>query len=81
VAPLIRSIREQQRLNGGNGEIWGFACRSFVLGSVKPKWCAQKGFIEKRGWVQLDRACARQQIEELEYWTMGTSVKKKIKPW
>ena len=74
---MIRSIREQRRLNGGNGEIRGFACKSFVLGSVKPKWCAQKGFIEKRRWIQLDRAYARQQSEELEYWTMGTNVKKK----
>ena len=65
----------------GMGRFGALLARVLFWARSKPKWCAQKGFIEKRRWIQLDRAYARQQSEELEYWTMGTNVKKKkIKP-
>ena len=67
----------------GMGRFGALLARVLFWARSSPNGVRKRALLKKRPWIQLDRACAtaRQQIEELEYRTMGTSVKRKIKPW
>jgi len=63
----------------GMGRFGALLARVLFWARSSPNGVRKRALLKKRRWIQLDRAYARQQSEELEYWTMGTNVKKKRK--